>query len=328
MQDFEKAKQAFRHLLDKDADHREIIDLLIPLNRKEDLPPDERGWVLWNICDRFAMLRDAKNQYLYQSEFYEWSKLSLPPLRLHWVISDGTQAGTLIHGGFLESWWHWYEFANEHCPRISDNRTVRFESHRANATAYTHFSQIGRAEHALNAIEDLLSEDGAWPNHDFAAVTFRTLMINFHGMQGKTNKVVDEANHLASDLDEWLSRARDVKDTTLEQPLLGSWDQLNSIRSPAAVYTAIHNAALALTETRQFYLAERLFRTRLAAGRTLTSYGQSQYALACWENRHDEEEVRALLQEFKGVPFDKLRQWAPALIEVLTRDSGATSASS
>ncbi len=317
-QDIEKVKQAFRYLLDKDANHREIIDLLISLNRKENLPPDDKGWVLWNICDRFAMLRDAQNQYRYQLEFHEWSKISLPPLRLHWVVSDGTQALTLIHAGFLEFWWRWYEFANEHCPRVPDNRTVRFESHRANAAAYTRFSQIGRAERALNAIADLLSEDAAWPNRNFAAATFRTLMINFYGAQGKTDNVADEADHLVRELDQWLNRAHCVKDTAPEEPLLGSWDQLNAIRPPSAVYVAIHNAAIALVETRQFDRAERLFRALLDEGRTLTPYGQSQYALACWENRHDKEEARALLQEFDGIPFDKLRQWAPALIEVLT----------
>jgi hypothetical protein len=321
-QDIEKAKQAFRHLLDRDASHMEIIDLLLPFHAESDLPVDDKGWVMWNLCDRFAMLRDAQNQFRYQSEFHEWSKTSLPSLRFHWVVSDGTQAFTLIQGGFLEFWWQWYEFANAHCPRVADNRTVRFESHRANAAAYTHFAEIGRAESALNAIEGLLLEDTAWPNRDFAAATFRTLMINFYGVQGKTNKVVEEADQLVRELDAWLSHARGATETTHEEPLLGSWDQLNGSRPPAAVYVAIHNAAIALAETKQFDHAERLFRARLDERRALTSYGQSQYVLACWENRHDTEEIKTLLQQFGGIPSDKLKQWAPALNEALTSETG------
>lgn len=317
MQDIEMIALAFRRLLDINASHREVVDLLIPLHAERDLPADVKGWVLWNLCDRFAMLRDAQNQYRYQSEFHEWSARSLPALRFHWVVSDGTQALTLIQGGYLESWWQWYEFANAHCPRVADNRTVRFESHRANAAAHTHFSEIGRAESALNAIEDLLGEDSTWSNRDFAATTFRTLRINFYDVQGKTNKVVQEGNQLMRDLDAWLNHARGVAETTHEEPLLGSWDQLNKNRPPSAVYVALHNAAIALVETKQFHHAERLFRIRLEAGCALTSYGQSQYLLACWENRHDKDEIGALQQQFSGIPADKLKLWAPALSEAL-----------
>lgn len=316
-QDIEKAKRAFRRLLDENASHMNVIDLLIPLHAERDLPADDKGWVLWNLCDRFAMLRDAQNQYRYQSEFYEWSTTDLPALRFHWVVSDGTQAGTLIQGGHLEAWWQWYEFANTHCPRVADNRTVRFESHRANAAAYTHFSEIGRAESALNAIEDLLGEDATWPNRDFAATTFSTLKVNFYDKLGKTDKAVQESDHLMRDLDAWLSHAREVAETTHEEPLLGSWDQLNADRPSSAVYVAIHNAAIALVETKQFNHAERLLRIRLEAGHPLTSYGQSQYLLACWENRHDKEEIQALLQQSGGIPADKLKLWAPALSEAL-----------
>ncbi|MCG8366805.1 MAG: hypothetical protein MJA27_26155 [Pseudanabaenales cyanobacterium] len=145
---------------------------------------DDVGWVLWNICDRYAMLRDPESQYRYQSEFHEWSKTHFYPIRLHWVVSDATQALTIIGGGYPDFWWRCYEFANKRSPVMATNRTVRFESHRANAAAYTCFRQFSRAETALGLIEELLAEDPGWVNHNFAEITFATLLVDFHHTTG------------------------------------------------------------------------------------------------------------------------------------------------
>lgn len=317
LNDLEEAKHRFRHLVDTNANHHDILDVLVPLTIKTDLIPDDKGWGLWNICDRLAMLRDARNQYRYQSAFYEWSKDHLPPTRLHWVVSDGTQACTLIDGGFLEPWWSWYAYANERSPQVAANRGVRFESHRANAAAYTRFSQLTRAEYALEALEDLLTEDATWPSLDFATVTLSTLKINYCGMWGQTDELTAEADRLVRELDAWLENTRSTAVSSIPDPLLGSWEQLNAPWPPIKVYTATHNAALALTETGQYEQAEHLFRAHARTGAELTAYGRSQFALACWENRHDRDETRALLLEPKVIPLDKLKLWAPSLCEVL-----------
>lgn len=114
-EELDEARRTFRRLLSENA-KQSIIDLLVCLWAKVVLSVDDTGWALWNICDNYAMMRDAKSQHKYQSEFHECSKTNPYPLRLHWVVSDATQTLTLIDGGFLDFWWKCYEFANAECP--------------------------------------------------------------------------------------------------------------------------------------------------------------------------------------------------------------------
>jgi hypothetical protein len=101
----ENVQLAFRDMLEQEVEDEAVVKLLLSLHPKVDLSVDDRGWLLWNICDRYAMLRDAEHQYKYQSEFQEWSKTNLSSYRLHWVVSDANQALTLTYGGFSEFWW-------------------------------------------------------------------------------------------------------------------------------------------------------------------------------------------------------------------------------
>lgn len=316
----ETAKHTFRRLLNDNA-HESIIELLVSLRSKIPLSANDVGWVLWNVCDRYAVLRDAKNQYSYQSEFHEWIKSNLPPSQLHWVVSDSTQALTLINGGFLDFWWHCYQFANENSPIVAANRPARFESHRANASAYTYFREFGRAETAFQSIENLLLEDPTWTNHDFATVTFSTLLIDFYNAQNQSERVFKIGEDVVLYLDEWLSRYQ-RSEIMIEKPLLGSWDQLNEDRSPEAIFIAIHNAACALTRAKQFSGAERLFRICLNERPNLTSYSEALYLVTCWENRHSKNEIRDLLHEFKRVTPQHLLRLAPELIAALEGNTG------
>ncbi len=310
-------KKMFGKLIAEHAKPESIIELLVSLRVKADLSVDDTGWVLWNICDRYAMMRDAKSQYKYQSEFHEWSKTSLFPLRLHWVVSDETQALTLIEGGFLDFWWKCYEFANIQCPLVIENRNIRFESHRTNASAYTHFQEFSRAKTALNAIEKLLSEDRTWSNRDFAAVTFKILLVKYYSARGESDRVASTGEALQRQINDWLGRVGDIEGATPERSLLGSWSQLNADRSPTAVFIGINNAACAFTKAKQFSVAERLFRVLLDKRRNLNAYGEAQYLLSCWKNRRDKDEIVDWLDRSKKLTPKALKRFASELVDVV-----------
>ncbi len=314
-QEVENAKNTFRQLSEVDTSHESIIALLLSLRAQVHLSEDDTGWALWNLCDQYAMLRDAKSQYVYQSEFHEWSKTNLPPLRLHWVVSDSTQALTLIQGGKIDFWWHCYQFANERAPIIKENRTVRFESHRANANAYIYFREFDRAEAAISSIADVLSEDPAWVNCDFAMVTLKTLLIEFYNAQGQGVKARDAGEEVVRFLDGWLEQIQ-ASERVIQEPLLGTWDQLNADRPPTSVFVATHNAACALAIAKQFTIAEHLFRILLDGHSAFTPYAEALYLLACWENRHDRNEVRALLQNSQSQTSKFIHQYAPVLVPI------------
>ncbi len=313
----DEAKNTFRRLLNERAHSQCIIDLLVDLRARANLSVDDTGWILWNLCDRYALLRDAKSQYKCHSEFHEWSKDNLFPLRLHWIVSDATQALTLIDGGFLEFWRDCYEFANSQSPLVAQNRTVRFESHRANACACIRFRQFARAETALNAMETLLAEDPSWHNGEFAAITHMTLFLEFCKATDRTEDMARIGQELQERLDHCLSRSGDLEDTASEPSLLGSWEQLNADRPRAAVYIAATNAACAFKAAEQFLVAERLFRLLEGKGRTLNAYGQARYLLSCWQNRRDKNELIQRLGASQVLTRSRLKQFAPELGDVL-----------
>jgi hypothetical protein len=315
--DIQAIKGEFVRLLNEDTKEA-IVALLTPmLHSKESLSADDTGWAFWNICDNYAMLRKAREQYACQAEFYEWSKSALPSLRHHWVVSDATQAMTIIDGGFLDFWWNCYYSANESAPQVAENRAARFESHRANATAYTHFREFRRAETALLALEAVLSEDPLWANRGFAKVTFTTLRLEFYDAQGLSEKAGKYVKNLERDLKEWLQRCQ--KSATFSGiSLLGSWEQLNATRPPGAIFIAIHNAACAFVVAKYFIEAERWFEIVLSEDQGgMTDYSKALYLLACWNNRHNESEIHDLLHKFQDLPIPQVLKFAPELRKVL-----------
>src|SRR4051812_8314294 len=114
------AKRAFRRLLQAD-ESAAIIELLQKLFEGPALSPDDRGWVFWNLCDRYAVLRDAARQCEWQHAFHVWVGTECPPSRRHWVVSDATQALSLLQGGYSNDWWSWYVDANTSAPRRAWN---------------------------------------------------------------------------------------------------------------------------------------------------------------------------------------------------------------
>lgn len=295
------------------------VDLLVSALRSGmTLSADDKGWMLWNICDGYAMLRNATEQHRYQAEFYEWSLRDLLPLRRHWVVSDATQAMTLINGGFVEFWWSCYQSTNASAPQVAENRAVRFESHRANAAAYTRFREFSRAETALRLLEALLSEDANWVNRDFATVTMYTLRIEYYAALEQPEQIARETEALDRYLADWLGRLQ--RPLVWAMGLLGSWEDLNAARPSGFISVAIHNAACALAVARQFVKAEGYFRMVLAERpQGMTAYSKSLYLLACWHNRGSRDEIRDLLSGFQHFTLQDVLKFAPELAEVLEK---------
>jgi hypothetical protein len=310
----EETKLEIQRMTYESGDFQAILDLLLPLRKREGLSIDDTAWVLWNICDNYAMLRDAKNQHTHHLEFHEWSKTNLYPLRLHWVVSDGTQALTLIKGGFGDLWWEWYDFANRAAPKVPENRTARFESHRATAAAYTHFKEFHRAEVALEVMETLLSEDPGWPNREFPTITWYSLLVELYGAQGQVERTRQVGNELIWHLDDWLGSTTNFGGDG-QTPLLGSWEYINGDWLPPSV--AVHNAACSFAKANEFNTAEQLFRRHLKEKPFPTPYGEALFLLSCWENRHNKDEIQDALNSSAYLTYQDLQKFTPSLAAVL-----------
>ena len=309
--DLDSAKLEFRRLAAENMGSDQFLELVLRLREDADLTPEDRGWVLWNICDRYAVRRDAATQHKYQSEFFELVRNSLPE-RAHWVVCDGTQALTLVHGGFGDFWFGCYRFANETAPRTAENRTARFESHRANAG----FRELHGAP--LEAMAKLLEEDPQWANQQFAYVTYMTQLAEFYASTDKPERMEETAEALVRELDDWLGRVGDVQPVRPEdRPLFGSWQAINADRPPSAVFIGVHNAACAFAKIGLFPVAERLFRIRWEWGRMPTAYGEALFLLSCWQNRHDKGEIVVLLDQCTRVSPESLKEFAPEVAEIV-----------
>jgi hypothetical protein len=317
-------KHQFQKLIQQNAAPEPIIALLLPLQDNTNLSVDDQAWLLWNLCDCYALLRDAPNQYSYQVAFHRWSITSLAPERLHWVTSDATQACTLIAAEFGDEWWEWYLYANTHATCTAFNRTARFESHRANASAHLKFGLLSRAQVALSHLESVLSESETWDNMPFATVTFYTFLIEWHTAQKDEHGMQDAATRLLEYLDRWQAQVNThiSKQVNSEALLLGSWEQINANRSADAVWSATHNAACVLARSREFVLAERCFRYLCQCylwqvHYSLTPYAYALYMWVCWENRHELAEIQSLWNFSPQLSAHQIKQFAPELSPVL-----------
>ncbi len=319
--DLDSSKQEFRRLVPEKLGSEELLAFLLRLWEQVDLTPDDAGWVLWNICDWYAVARDSITQHKYQSEFFELVKRSFPE-RAHWVVCDSTQANTLIHGGFLDFWSKCYQFANSNAPCVAENRRARFEAHRANAASYMKFGEIERAESVLEAMASLLNEDSQWPSQEFASVTYSTLLVGFYAATGQTDKLEETAANLEGLLDDWLTRVGDAQLVRLEgMPLFGSWQFFKVDWPPAnGLSVGMVNAACELAKAGRFPAAERLFRIQRDRGRTLNEYCEALFLLSCWRNRHNRDEIICLLDESHSLTAEYLIEVAPEMADVVREE--------
>lgn len=314
--------QEFQNAFSFDNSSERIVELLIPLlHSQPDLDPDDMGWVYWNLCDSYALQRKPNEQYAIQVEFVEWAKSALSSSRQHWVVTDSSQCRTLIMGGYGDFWWGVYKRANDQATRGEDNRAVRFEAHRAAASAYNAHRVLDRSEEALNSLDALMAEDTQWRGYDFALATSLELKIELAGALDDRVTLVSLAERQERVLSEWRSRIEPGQAKTLERSILGSWRQLNTTWDSGSIDSlkvATHNGACALAVAQCYPEAERLFERYFEIGRPdLTAYSTAMFLRSVWANRHNVDEVRALLRRFVRVTASEIVRFAPDLAGVV-----------
>lgn len=237
--------------------HEETIALLQEcLSHNETLTEEEKCWALWNISDRFALLRNPKRE-LENHKRFEDLLLKMDPKYLHWMVSDGTQKLTLILGG-CESYWNGlYQYACENCPKSNENAMIRFESHRAAVPTPMRVPYRADRNHAMLSLEHLRKtwdelKDSA--NGRFCELTYYTQAIGCYTFYRESVRCLLDC---ANDSFERILPLLSSENHTEEKPyLLGSWEQLNRARSPyAQASCAIHNYIIQLVNAEEFNLA-------------------------------------------------------------------------
>ncbi len=240
--------------------HQAVIKLLeVCLNHEQTLTDKEKCWAIWNISDRFAMLRKA-HQLLLNHKRFEKQLLNMEPKYLHWIVSDGTQKLTLIVGGYEKYWNNLYKYACENCPKINENAIIRFESHRASVPIPMAVEYKADKNHAMFSLENLkstLKELKGSSNELFYELTYYTQIFACYNFFKENFKpFLDPANESFKKLLPYLNTDNHAAYADGKHHLLGSWDQLNQPRSPYNQATcAIHNYIIQLINAKEFKLA-------------------------------------------------------------------------
>lgn len=297
-------------------EHAAIVSILIPLLDCNNLEKEELGWAFWNICDRLALQRKWDEQIGFQKRFFEFIEKVLGPDYLHWVVSDGTQAMSLISGGYIEDWVRWYDHANRIAKGTAANRGIRFESHRAFVSSFTRFGEAELALNALNALEALLDEDPAWANKDFAVCTYHTLRFDYLDLIGNQDELIEEGDQFAKYTAEWVTRFEKNGSIRSEsESILGSWEQLNQLRPPSSVITALGNAGCALCRARQYELCLHFLNEASRLGFQRNAYSNTLYIIALWKIEQNEESITKILESDPRLLAEHLHKHAPDLVE-------------
>ena len=151
------------HLDDKTG----IIDLMKQFLHQP-MPAEKEAWARWTLIDYIAALsypvgpEPCQDVVAMHREFLAWARTHLPPDRLLWVMSDGTQAVCWRLAGHGEEWLGTFREIIAFVVPTSDNRWDRFLYLRTAATA---FRVLGQREEALKTAQwmrDLCAEDPEW----------------------------------------------------------------------------------------------------------------------------------------------------------------------
>ncbi|MDW0115592.1 hypothetical protein QTL97_01400 [Sporosarcina thermotolerans] len=320
---------AFKHIdfLLKNNKNEEAFQLILDLKEKsKTLTVDEIGWMYWNLSDIPAILRKAETVYKNHVEFVEWGKQSLFPHKLHWFVSDATQALTLSLGDYFGEWFDWYMYACEHSSRIKDNRGVRFESHRAAVWSLLTLNELSEIDMPLRNMLDVIEEDQNWENKIFAEFTYWTLVAEKAFILDETELVIEAVKNINL-LDDEIKGVLDAKADEKESDLFGSWDDLNSSRlNKSSMTVLLHNGACTFHKIERFEESIKLFQSALQNGVTITTYGLSLYLSSVWKINRDEKEIIELfhIHTPDGAAVDDLFQFVPELNSIDWRNGGTT----
>lgn len=265
--------------------HQAIIALLQEcLNHKEMLTDEEKCWAIWNISDRFAMLRNSEQEFINHKQF-EKLLFNMEPKYLHWIVSDGTQKLTLIVGGYERYWNDLYKYACENCPKINENSIIRFESHRASVPIPMVVEYKADKNHAMFSLENLknsLYELKGSSNERFYELTYYTQVIAcYNFFKENFRSFLDRANDSYEKLLPYLNTENYSEYADGKPHLLGSWSQLNQSRSQYnQAKCAINNYIIQLVNAKEYKLALHCYKKIERYNLKYGSYFNSKIELA------------------------------------------------
>jgi hypothetical protein len=206
-----------------------IIELLTNALKSKDFNDEERCWALWNISDNLAILKKP-NDELINHKLFEKQLLQMDSKYLHWIVSDGTQKMTLFIGGYERYWFNLYKFACDQSPKTTENRRIRFESHRAAIAIPVKTQYTFNQEHsifALDNMKNILCELNDDCNYIFYELTYFTQYIGFDTLFGRiSTNILEKSMHSFFNIINLLSY--NDKTNNANDYLLGSWQQLNN----------------------------------------------------------------------------------------------------
>lgn len=298
--------------------NEEALQLLHDCKRTQILSTDEMGWMYWNISDIPAVQRKPQEVYENHVEFVKWGKQALFPHKLHWIVSDATQALTLSLGDYFDEWKTWYLFACEHSTRTEENRGVRFESHRAAAQSLLVLERFTELEVPLKNMLGVINEDEKWGNNIFAGLTYYTLLAEqaFNLNQTEIFKEAEKnIKNLTDRVKEVIQTVPDEKDKSM----LGSWESFNSSRlTKNSMTVLLHNGACTFHKIGRYEESAETFQLALQNGVNITTYGLALLLSSLWKANKNNTEVLEAFAKYspEGLSVNELIKFDSDLTDI------------
>ncbi|MCJ7841391.1 hypothetical protein MUB24_10875 [Lederbergia sp. NSJ-179] len=301
--------------------NEETLKFLREFKNSRTLTVNEMGWMYWNTSDILAIMRNPLLVYENHIEFVEWGKIALLPDKLHWFVSDTTQALTLSLGEYFDEWFDWYLYACKHSSRNKENRGIRFESHRAAIASLLKLEKFSQIEVPFRNLLELIEEDKNWENNIFAEFTYYTLLLEkafIFDQQELVNDVIKNINYLTDQKVKKKVLCSNVVEKQ-DNVALGSWEDLNSSRlTKDSMNVLLHNIGCTFNEVGKYEESIKMFQLALHNGVKISKYGLSLYLSSIWKTGENSEEVVKAFNEFssEGLTVNEMFQFAPELRNV------------
>lgn len=220
------------------ADEKRLDFFKDALESGEFTDKEDIAFLLWNITDTYALLRDGEKLYENHLRFSKHLE-TMPAPYLYWCVCDASQKFTLQLGGYNDFWYGLYKNA---CGRnrtvTEENECIAFEAHRAALGRIPALECGGENLGCARAeFEHFLRQTENSAQYDFYKMIFKTCMIKVFG---------ERYADLDSDCKKFFGglSAREEK----PEYVFGEWCRLNGMRSErsrsAVAVTAAVNAMI------------------------------------------------------------------------------------
>lgn len=305
-------------LLVKNNKNEEALRLLYDIKRSKTLTVDEAGWMYWNISDITAVIRKPQKVYENHIEYVEWGKHALFPDKLHWFVSDATQALTLSINEYSDEWWGWYLFACEYSSKNEENRGIRFESHRAAARLLLTLERFAEMEVPLVNLLEVIEEDKDWENIVFAEFTYYTLLAE-KAFNLNQVELCEKSAKLLGNLTNKIKNLINIVPDEKNQGMLGSWESLNCSRlNKDSLSTLLHNSACTFHKIGEYERSVETFQLALRNGVSITTYGMALFLSSLWKVNKNNREVLEVFTKYspEGILVNELTKIDSDLTEI------------